>query len=161
MTAVSVSAGFDQYGYNYKANIFNGEYCNYDRATGGDFCDVNLQMKWNDAWLNEEGHDGIDNDGDLLTDEYGEGRPDDYIGSGAWLTNHDTGVNEDGSTWTYFVKIVAKPETGYDCEYPIWGDFCVIQQVVTGNPPSEFTTADEWPLLEDYNIPTGPGLGNW
>jgi len=146
--AVFAAGGFDQFGYNYKANIFNGNYCNYDRVMGGEFCDVHLQMKWNDAWLNEnrERHVGYDS----------------YIGSGAWLTNHDVGVNEDGSTWTYFVKIIAKPSVGFACpdSSEIWGDFCVIQQVVTGNPPSDFMTYDGWPFPGNYKSPLGPGLGN-
>ncbi|MBI2558070.1 hypothetical protein HYW20_02000 [Candidatus Woesearchaeota archaeon] len=161
-----ISIGYDQFGYNYQAHMFNGRYCDYDRVAGGPFCDVNLMMKWNDAWLSNQ-----DCDSDTKLDRH-NGFPT-YIGSGAWLTNHDTGVNEDGSTWTYFVKIIAVPadatkvgviwyaadstEIGHD----IWGSFAVIQQVVTGNPPADFITEDGWPLPGDYNSPAGPGFGKW
>ncbi|MFW9878953.1 MAG: hypothetical protein ACFFG0_38230, partial [Candidatus Thorarchaeota archaeon] len=144
--------------------MFNGRYCDYDRVSGGDFCDVNLMMKWNDAWLSNK-----DCDGDKLLDRhYGF---DSYIGSGAWLTNHDVGVNEDGNRWTYFVKIIAAPADAYkdggvwytadgtEIGPVIWGSFAVIQQVVTGSPPSDFITADGWPFPGDYKSPAGPGLG--
>jgi len=66
-----------------------------------------LVMKWNDAWLSNKDCDG---DG-KLDRHYGY---DSYIGSGAWLTNHEWGTyeNDDGKTcrWDYFVKIVAAPE---------------------------------------------------
>lgn len=162
-----ISLGYDQFGYNYQAHMFNGPYCNYDRILDGPFCDVSLMMKWNDAWLSNK-----DCNGDGLLD-----RPDDdggtYIGSGAWLTNHDTGVNEDGSTWTYFVKIIAVPvdainiggiwyaADGTEIGPDIWGQFAVIQQVVTGNPPAAFIAYDGWPLPGDYNSPAGPGFGKW
>ncbi|MFH1210900.1 MAG: hypothetical protein V1645_03205 [archaeon] len=164
-----ISVGYDQFGYNYQAHMFNGRYCDYDRVIGGDFCDVNLMMKWNDAWLSNKDCSG---DG-KLDRHYGF---DSYIGSGAWLTNHDTGVNEDGSTWTYFVKIIAVPADatlregseggvwyaadGTEIGPEIWGQFAVIQQVVTGNPPASFIAYDGWPLPGDYKSPAGPGLGN-
>ncbi len=124
-------------------------------------------MKWNDAWLSNKDLDG---DGKL-------DRPSDhggtYIGSGAWLTNHDVGVNEDGSTWTYFVKIIAVPADatktegiwyaadGTEIGPDIWGEMAVIQQVVTGDVPSEFIAYDEWPLPGNYLSPSGPGFGKW
>jgi len=161
-----ISVGYDQFGYNYQAHMFNGRYCDYDRVIGGDFCSVNLMMKWNDAWLSNK-----DCTADGKLDRY-YGYPS-YIGSGAWLTNHDTGVNADGSTWTYFVKIVAVPADanniggiwhaadGTEIGPDIWGQFAVIQQVVTGNPPAAFIAYDGWPLPGDYKSPVGPGLGKW
>jgi len=61
-------------------------------------------MKWNDAWLSNKDCDG---DGKL-------DRPANYIGSGAWETNHQSGVYTDTNTgneckWNYFVKIIAVP----------------------------------------------------
>jgi hypothetical protein len=56
-------------------------------------------MKWNDAWTA------------ALNGEI------DWIGSGAWITNHmrDSYMNEDGKKcqWTSFTKIVAAPEGAY------------------------------------------------
>lgn len=161
-----ISVGYDQFGYNYQAHMFNGRYCDYDRVSGGDFCDVNLMMKWNDAWLSNK-----DCSGDGKLDRH-YSYPS-YIGSGAWLTNHDTGVNEDGGTWTYFVKIVAVPADatlsggvwyaadGTEIGPEIWGAFAVIQQVVTGSPPAGFISYDGWPLPGNYKSPAGPSLGNW
>ena len=74
--------GFDKWGYNYQAHIFNGLYENFSRpnppVTASDF---KLQMKWNAAWLSN-----TDCDGDGRLDRfYGF---DSYIGSGAWLTKN-------------------------------------------------------------------------
>jgi len=145
--------------------MFNGRYCDYDRVTGGDFCDVNLMMKWNDAWLSNK-----DCSGDGKLDRH-NGYPS-YISSGAWLTNHDTGVSEDGSTWTYFVKIIAVPvdatlsggvwyaADGTEIGPEIWGSFAVIQQVITGKIPSDFVAYD-LPFPGNYKSPAGPGFGKW
>lgn len=125
-----ITVGDDEFGYNYQAHMFNGRYCDYDRVIGGAYCDVELLMKWNDAWLSN-----VDCTGDKKLD-----RPANYIGSGAWETNHQWGswVESDGTVceWDYFVKIVAMPST--ECpegSTPIWGQFCIIQQVY--NSPCE------------------------
>ncbi len=165
-----IALGYDQFGYNYQAHIFNGYYSSVDRVLGGDFSDVKLQMKWNDAWLSNKDLTG---DG-KLDRHYGS---DSYIGSGAWLTNHDSGINADGKRWTYFVKIVAAPDDATlelvgEAEYwftadgdeigpEIWGEFAVVQQVVTGDPPSEFIAYDGWPLPNSYRSPIGCGLGKY
>ncbi|MDH4135829.1 MAG: hypothetical protein OEW09_03800, partial [Anaerolineae bacterium] len=102
----SLTVGYDQFGYNYQAHMFNGRYCDYDRVIGGAYCDVSLMMKWNDAWLSNK-----DCDGDGLLDRYYGFNS--YIGSGAWLTNHMWGTYEQGGMtceWDYFTKIVAAPE---------------------------------------------------
>jgi hypothetical protein len=124
-----LTVGYDQFGYNYQAHMFSGRYCDYDRVIGGDSCEVNLIMKWNDAWISNTDCDG---DG-KLDRHYGF---DSYIGSGAWLTNQQSG-QDDGKTWTYFVKIVAMQEAGVcpDGADSIWGAFCVIQEVNGGYPP--------------------------
>ena len=147
-----ITLGFDEYGYNYQAHMFNGRYCDYDRVIGGDYCDVDLIMKWNDAWLSNKDCDG---DG-KLDRHYGY---DSYIGSGAWLTNQMRG-GEGEDLWTYFVKIVAVPTDAYTVDgvwYTadgteigpvIWGSFAVIQRVVSG-------------VGATYVSPAGPGLGKW
>ena len=125
--------GYDKWGYNYQAHIFNGYYCDAyrDAAWCQQWKDVKLQMKWNDAWLSNT---DCNNDGKLdRHDNYPS-----YIGSGAWLTNHQSGLNPDGSQWNDFVKIVAKPTAGFNCAsveaIEIWGEFCLIQEVT--NDPS-------------------------
>ncbi|HHT9138987.1 MAG TPA: hypothetical protein ACFYEK_17305 [Candidatus Wunengus sp. YC60] len=78
-----ISVGYDQWGYNYQAHMFNGLYDNFSRpaepVTKGT---LNLIMKWNDAWLSNQSCDG-----DSKLD-----RPNPVKGSGAWLTNHITGT---------------------------------------------------------------------
>ncbi len=134
-----ITTGFDQWGYNYQAHMFNGGYC--DSYRDAEWCqpykDVELLMKWNDAWL---ANVDCDDDG-LLDRHYGFSS---YIGSDAWLTNHQSGsYEEDGNTcnWNYFVKIVAAPEDassidevwysadGVEMGPAIWGSFAIIQQV--------------------------------
>ena len=147
-----LTVGYDQFGYNYQAHLFNGRYCDYDRVIGGDYCDVKLTMKWNDAWLSNKDCDG---DG-LLDRHFGFNS---YSGSGAWLTNHMSG-GQGKDHWTYFTKIVAAPADatlGNDIWYAadgteigpeIWGAFATIQEVESGSGVI-------------YLSPAGPGLGNW
>lgn len=165
-----ITTGYDEWGYNYGAHMFNGTYC--DAYQNADWCqewvDVELMMKWNDAWLSNKSCDSDD----LLDRHFGY---DSYIGSGAWLTNHQSGkVDVDGRLrkWTYFVKIVAAPADAYkapsnadgstilglwytvdDIEIGpvIWGAFAIIQQV--SNDPS----FGEHGIL--YKSPAGPGFG--
>jgi len=132
-----VTLGYDQWGYNYQAHMFNGLYDNYSRpatvVTTGD----SLEMKWNDAWLSNQ-----DCDGDNKLDRH-YGFPS-YKGSGAWLTNHQKGVytDQDGlQRWDYFVKIVAVPldavnnggtwfaADGTQIGAAIWDDFAIVQEV--------------------------------
>jgi hypothetical protein len=169
-----IPTGYDPYGYNYHGHMFEGSYAN--AYLGGDgfppydgddesyladnpgaeskwywpYRDVYLQMKWNDAWLSN-----MDCDGDGLLDRhYGHAS---YIGSGAWLTNHQSGI-ENGTEWFYFVKIIAAPADAYkvsgvwhavdgtEIGPVIWGSFAIIQQVTEEG-------------LE-YGSPSAPGLGN-
>ena len=151
--------GYDQWGYNYQAHMFNGYYDNFSRpdipVNEGD----TLQMKWNDAWLSN-----MDCDGDSKLDRH-FGYPS-YLGSGAWLTNHQWGSYEDNGKmcrYTYFVKIVAAPldatlqegnwvtPGGIVIGPAIWGDFAIIQEV------SNDDCAGENGLL--YKSPASPGLG--
>lgn len=166
---------YDQWGYNYQAHMYNGLYANFQRPSppytdencasyGAGGCD-DLQMKWNDAWLSNQSCDG-----DAKLDRY-FGYPS-YIGSGAWLTNHQSGTYTmlvDGKEklvhWTYFVKIVAVPSDAVACADAskwctadgteigpkIWGAFAIIQEVY--NDP--FSGAHG--VL--YKSPQGPGFG--
>lgn len=117
-------------------------------------------MKWNNTWLSNK---DCDYDGKL--DRHAGS--DSYIGSGAWLTNHQSGkvdVNGKMRKWTYFVKIVAAPDDatasggvwysagGTEIGPVIWGAFAVIEEVL--NDPS----AGEHGVL--YKSPIGPGFGH-
>ena len=161
-TGEPLTTGYDAFGYNYQAHMFNGRYCDYDRVAGGDSCEVHLSMKWNDAWLSNKDCDG---DG-LLDRHFGF---DSYIGSGAWETNHQSGtyVGEDGKEhkWTYFVKIVAAPADAYiddgvwytadgtEIGPVIWGAFAIVQEV--NNDPEAGLHGIQ------YLSPAGPGFGKW
>ena len=156
--------GYDKWGYNYQAHMFNGGYC--DSYRDAEWCqaykDVNLIMKWNDAWLSNR---DCDDDG-LLDRHRGF---DSYIGSGAWLTNHQSGEYEDGEgnicKWNYFTKIVAAPadailEDGvwYTADRTeigpaIWGDFATIQTIE--NDPCAGINGKQ------YGSPVGPGFGKY
>lgn len=149
-----IAPGYDEWGYNYQARLFNGTYC--DAYRNAAWCqvygDVNLSMKWDAGWL-----DNLDCDGDGLLDRRA-GYPT-YIGSGAWLTNHMSGGAGD-QHWTYFVKIVAAPAdavltggvwysaAGDPIGPAIWGDFAILQEVESG---SGILTRS----------PVGPGFGKF
>ena len=156
-----ITPGFDDWGYNYQGHMFNGGYCDSyrDAAWCQVYKDVDLLMKWNGAWLDNK---DCDADG-LLDRHYGDST---YIGSGAWLTNHQSGkveVNGKLRKWTYFVKIVAAPIDatlaggywyvgGIELGAVIWGEFAIVQQV--SNDPSN----GEHGIL--YLSPNGPGFGH-
>ncbi len=132
-----IETGFDSWGYNYQAHEFNGKYC--DAYRNAEWCQAyvndDLNMKWNDAWLSNK-----DCDGDGLLDQ-----PTNFIGTGAWVTNHQKGVYTDVNgkkqRWEYFVKIVAVPADatlsngiwktadGAEIGPVIWGQFAIVQEV--------------------------------
>ena len=160
-TGELLTPGYDEFGYNYQAHIFNGRYCDTDRVEGGSYCDVDLIMKWNNAWMSN-----MDCDSDSLLDRHFGYNS--YIGSGAWSTNHQSGkveVNGRMRKWTYFVKIIAVPSDatldggiwyaadGTEIGSNIWGQFARIQQVY--NDPSQGAHG----IL--YNSPAGPGFGQY
>ena len=159
-----IQTGYDQWGYNYQAHQFNGYYCDAyrDAAWCQDYKDIELIMKWNDAWLSNQ-----DCDGDGLLDRHNGFSS--YIGSGAWITNHQKGtyLDDNGNTcqWTYFVKIVAAPADatlsngiwyaadGTEIGPVIWGEFATIQGVY--NDPCAGTNGVQ------YVSPHNAGLGGW
>lgn len=131
LAAQPLEPGFNPFGYNYQAHLFNGSY--FNAYAGGDgfppydgddvaylaanptaashwawpYRSTTVNMKWNDAWLSNK-----DCDADGLLDRH-FGYPS-YIGSGAWETNHQSDIYQlvlggKDIHWTYFVKIVAVP----------------------------------------------------
>lgn len=115
------SAGFDQYGYNRKARIFNGPASGWCLERGlpadclGIYSNDKLTMKWNAEW-------------DRGNDE-GWTRPL----YGAWEDNEWNGAFPGGSgaVWHYKIKWVGPCGADYtplpDGGYCIWGQFDVIQ----------------------------------
>ena len=180
-----IPTGYDAYGYNYQAHQFQGSYANaylgrdgYPPYTGDDASylaanptaanhwtwpsrDVNLIMKWNDAWLSNR---DCDDDG-LLDRHYG--LPS-YIGSGAWITNHQSGEYNDingPQRWNYFVKIVAAPtaatqnadvwytSAGREIGPVIWDEFATILEVDNDSGTGNHGVS--------YRSPAGPGFGHF
>lgn len=134
-----IGVGFDEWGYNYQGRLFNGTYCDAyrDAAWCQEYKDIELVMKWNDAWMSNKDCDG---DG-LLDRHFGF---DSYVGSGAWETNAMRGEYElDGKTchWSSFTKIVAVPSEanlvdgywigadGKEIGLEIWGQFAIILDI--------------------------------
>lgn len=160
----TLTTGYDDWGYNYQARIFNGKYCDAYRnaAWCQPYSEVDLEMKWNDAWLSNQDCDG---DG-KLDRHYGFAS---YLGSGAWLTNHLKDVYLDGNgkkqRWSYFVKIVAAPADatleggtwfaadGSEIGPEIWEEFAIIQEVY-----NDTGTGDHGVL---YLSPYSAGLGRF
>ncbi|MBL7225470.1 MAG: hypothetical protein ISS59_04995 [Desulfobacteraceae bacterium] len=124
--------GYDEWGYNYQAHMFNGMWCDYHpyyRLGGGghDWCmenmaDAQLMMKWSDEWLSNKDCNG---DGSL-----DRGYSCDPINAnnsgcpGAWLTNHEWGtyVNDAGEECEYYIftKIITPGDDAYvDAPYDI------------------------------------------
>lgn len=159
-----ITPGYDQWGYNYQAMMFNGYYCDAyrDAAWCQPYVEDHLSMKWNAAWLSN-----VDCDGDDKLDRHFGFAS--YIGSGAWLTNHMYGTYEGEAgelcDWDYFVKIVAAPDDatlqggnwfaadGTLIGPAIWGEFALIQEVAN-DPCDSFEDG----VLFKNEAPTGFGF---
>lgn len=159
----TITPGYDFWGYNYQAHMFNGGYCDayHDAAWCQPYKEVELSMKWNNAWLSNQ---SCDMDA-LLDRHYGFLA---YQGSGAWLTNHQKGAYIDSNgrkqRWEYFVKIVAAPADavlldgiwkdadGIELGPVIWGEFAVIQSVYNDTGTGDHGI--------EYLSPNNAGLGS-
>ncbi len=91
--------GYNQWGYNYQAHMFNGMWCDYHPVyrPGGanhgwcveNMADVELMMKWSDEWLSNK---DCNNDSKLDRGYSCDPVIADNSGCyGAWLTNHERG----------------------------------------------------------------------
>lgn len=112
-----ITLGYDQWGYNYEAHMFNGWYDNYSRPQDMVSSGDRLMMKWNDAWLSNKSCDGNDK----------LDRPTEVKGSGAWLTNHASGTYEDD---TYNVTADYVVEFEYQGGY--WNHDLMLTEDSTG-----------------------------
>ncbi|MDO8564535.1 MAG: hypothetical protein Q7R88_00920 [bacterium] len=181
----AIPLGVDPYGYNYQSHSFNGSYFNsyangagFPPYTGDDatylaanpgaashwawpYRNDQLAMKWNEAWLSNQ-----DRDGDGKLDRH-YGYPT-YVGSGAWLSNHQSGeyvVAGEEVSWNYFVKIVAVPadatkvgsvwldSSGTEIGPVIWGEFAILQEVLNDHGTGDHGVS--------YHSPAGPGVGKY
>ena len=147
-----VTLGYDKWGYNYQAHMFNGLYENFTRPNPPvTESDTNLIMKWSDDWLSN-----MDCDGDGKLDRGGSSGV-----SKGWLTNHNEGdyLGDDGEMhhYTYFVKIVYVgpaeiPDSWADKR--IWGLYAIIEEVYN-DPYGKFHGVDRSRLVNPA------GLGFW
>ena len=162
-----ITVGYDKYGYNYQAHIFNGLYENYSRpdvvVTEGT---ENLVMKWSDNWLAN-----VDCNGDRKLDRGLDSKTGTSDGvSKGWLTNHFEGdyKGSDGELYhyTYFVKIgyVGAAPVGEDDPWGgdvsvggkrIWGVYAVIEEIQTDH------FGEYGGRLKFVSKLTGPGLGQF
>ncbi len=155
-----LATGYDKWGYNYQAHIFNGLYQNYVRpmppVTEGT---ENLVMKWSDEWLANKDCDG---DGKLDRGLDAKTGISDGISKG-WCTNHFEGdyLGADGEYhhYTYSVKIVwvgPAPVVGADpwADKRIWGQYAVIEEV-NNDPYAGFHGVTRDSLVNPA------GLGYW
>jgi hypothetical protein len=139
--AAGSGKGFDQFGYNYQARLFNGPADGVDRVLDGmvwgdpTYANDHLVMKWSKAWDDARFHGGA-------------WTPD------AWCDNEWNGNGPGGSGTSEHVKIVW---VGPDLElsqywrpggYAIWGEFEVIMDQGTD-------ASGHWWLA--HAIPTGYG----
>jgi len=134
-------AGFDEFGYNYKARVFVGLADGVDRVLDGKvwgdptYANDHLVMKWSKGWDDARFH----------------GEP---WGPDAWETNEWNGMSPGGSGETWHYKIIwvgdELEDSPYwrDGGYPIWGQFEVILS---------HGTADGEHTWETHAIPTGFG----
>lgn len=156
-----ITLGYDQYGYNYQAHMFNGLYDNYSRpiqpiTTG----DVNLMMKWSDDWLANQSCDN-----DLKLDRGLNAKTGVATGTSmGWLTNHMEGDCQtsggDSIHVTYFVKVVYDAGAACGASSPscLWGVYSVIEEV--GEDPTNGVCLGLHGLNRDSLI-TPAGFGYW
>lgn len=116
----TTETGFDRYGYNRCAGLFNGPADGVDRVLDGmvwgdpTYANDHLVMKWNDAWDTCNANRSTANC------------------SGAWTNNEWNGKVSGGSgeTWLYKIKWVgpcgAYGTTMPDGGYCIWGEYEVL-----------------------------------
>jgi hypothetical protein len=133
-----ITLGYDAFGYNYQAHMFNGTYDSSDRSLDGkyygdegDYADDSLIMKWSDDWLSNS---DCNNNGKLdrgLNAKTG-------ISTGTsmgWLINQVEGdyIGTDGDShhYTYFAKIVYDNGAACTAGNPscIWNLYSIIEEV--------------------------------
>lgn len=124
---VSAAGGFNEFGYNYDARIFNGLADGVDKVLDGNvwgsptYANDHVVMKWNEAW---------DNCNAVRTPENCKG---------AWTDNEWSGKTKDGSGEVWHYKIVwignytTNPELVPEGAYGVWGEYAVIMDQGNGS----------------------------
>ena len=136
---IPLTLGFDQFGYNYQAHLFNGTYDSVDRVLDGkyygltgDYVDDSLVMKWSDDWISN-----LDCDLNHRLDRGLNAKT--LISTGistGWETNlvegDYIGTDNDSHHYTYFAKIVY--DNGTACSQVgnpacLWLSYGIIEEV--------------------------------
>jgi len=135
-----VTLGYDQWGYNYQAHMFNGWYDNFSRPTTPVTNGDNLMMKWNDAWLSNK---DCDSNG-KLDRHFGLSS---YFDSGAWLTNHASGSYPSTTKyhWNLDVNwILGFNSTSWSSGNPYLHDMVVTGSTATGGWQAGGSYTNTW-----------------
>lgn len=145
IVSVALAAGgFDQFGYNDRARVFNGAADGVDRSLDGKvwgdptYANDHLVMKWNAQWDNCNDH-GYDTAAYCL---------------GAWTTNEWNGMRAGGSQENWHYKIIwvgsAGPNSPYWVEggYSLWGNYEAI---------ADHGVADGEHIVYAKGVPNGLG----
>lgn len=161
IATVSAAGGFDQFGYNYGANVFVGtgsSWCQGKFGLDKPTCDASmapfqndkLVMKWSKAWDDAVfGPDGIRENGDELP-----------WATDAWVNNEWNGQVPGGSGISEIAKIIwvgPDPENSAYWRpggYAIWGEFEVVMDHYICSSANALCPTDPWPA---HAIPTGYG----
>ncbi len=115
----SKDTGYDEFGYNYVARLFNGKLDGADRNLDGTYwgdktyANDKLVMKWSKTWDDARFH----------------GQP---WSCDAWVDNEENGkvAGGSGEVWHYKISWVGSEMQKSSCwrpgGYPIWGEFEVL-----------------------------------
>ena len=120
----TVTNGFNECGYNYKARVFSGLADGVDRKLDGmvwgdsTYANDHLVMKWNATWdaCNANGYNNP------------------VFCLGAWTTNEWNGMGTGGSSTTAHIKIIWVGAAGENSPYwreggySVWGNYEVIME---------------------------------
>jgi len=135
--------GYDEFGYNYQARLFNGVGDGVDRNLDGTvwgdptYANDHLNMKWSRAWDEARFHEG-------------------QWTADAWCTNHWNGRMPGGSGEVWHYKIIwvgpelEKSSLWRPGGYRIWGQFEVISSHGTVPDPMMH-------IWETHGRPSGLG----
>jgi hypothetical protein len=137
--SVFAAGGFDQYGYNYKASLFNGTVWGWALKLGADNGWTQQQtLDWLNGWYGAGTQTiAFYQEQKLVMNwnkEWDRGNAEGWTGAyyAAWTTNMYNGVNPDGTHYTWHYKIIwVGPLLGSspywrEGGYSIWGNFEVI-----------------------------------
>ncbi len=143
----AVGGGYDQYGYNDKARIFQGPADGVDRNLDGmvwgdpTYAKDTLVMKWNSQW-------------DACNDA---GNNSEAACAGAWINNEWNGAKAGGSGETWHYKIIWVGPQGVnsprwqDGGEPVWGSYEILMD--------QGVTRDGGPVHTVYAKSTPNGYG--